>query len=51
MFDLLQVALLLITFLLLLASPNNPAASAVATDSVVADVLLLPVAFLGSQLL
>ncbi len=39
LFELLQVALLLITFLLLLASPNNPAAYAVATDSAVADVL------------
>jgi hypothetical protein len=42
---------LLLTFLLLLASNNNPVAYAVATDSAVADVLLLPVAFLGSQLL
>ncbi len=33
------MALLLLTFLLLLASPNNPAASAVATDSAVADVV------------
>jgi hypothetical protein len=33
------VSLLLLTFLLLLASQNNPAASAVATDSAVADVV------------
>jgi hypothetical protein len=43
---------LLLTFLLLLAyTIIIPDASAVATESVVADVLLLPVAFLVSQLL
>ncbi len=39
MFELLQVSLLLLTFLLLRASHDNPAASAVATDPAVADVI------------